>query len=373
MHEEPDRFTRSRAVIEDGIARGLHTGAQLYVSREGRVLIDAGFGTARPDVPMRPDTLTLWMSAGKPLGAVAIALLHERDQIDLDTPVAHYLADFAAGGKQAITVRHLLLHSGGFRAALGLRDDTPWEQKVATVCRARVEPGWVVGETVGYHPKTSWIALGALVEAIDGRPFGRFVREEICEPLGMHDTWSPLPAEAWDRYGDRVGWTFITDGRDPSGVAPTNGREAREAAASPSPGSNTRGPAHDLGRFYEMLLAGGEWGGRRILSEETVRQWTSVQNRGVFDKSFKHRMNWGLGFIVNGAEYGVGTIPYGFGPHASVATFGHGGRESAQGFADPAHGLAVVVVFNGMPGERRHQRRLQEICRAVYEDLGLRG
>ncbi|MDW8263384.1 MAG: serine hydrolase, partial [Phycisphaerales bacterium] len=66
------RFSRTISLIRQGIDRGLHPAAQLYVSRRGEVLIDEGFGQASPSTPMTRDSLTLWMSAGKPLAAVSV-------------------------------------------------------------------------------------------------------------------------------------------------------------------------------------------------------------------------------------------------------------------------------------------------------------
>ena len=63
----------------------------------------------------------------------------------------------------------------------------------------------------------------------------------------------------------------------------------------------------------------------------------------------------------------------GYGPHASPRTFGHGGSQCCSAFADPEHGLAVAIVWNGRPGEQRHDRRLRETLTALYQDLGLAG
>ena len=64
---------RAAKVIESGIERGLHVGAQLYVSRDGKPVADLAFGMARDGVPMTPETIMLWMSAIKPITVVALA------------------------------------------------------------------------------------------------------------------------------------------------------------------------------------------------------------------------------------------------------------------------------------------------------------
>ena len=93
----------------------------------------------------------------------------------------------------------------------------------------------------------------------------------------------------------------------------------------------------------------------------------------MFDHTFKHVIDWGLGFIINSAQYGVETAPYGYGRYASPNTFGHGGRQCCSGFADPAHGLAVAVIFTNALGEKAHQRRMREVLDRLYESLGLAG
>jgi CubicO group peptidase (beta-lactamase class C family) len=131
-----------------------------------------------------------------------------------------------------------------------------------------------------------------------------------------------------------------------------------------------RGPMHDLARFYEMLRLGGSIGGTQVLKPETVAAMVTRQRVGMFDQTFRQTIDWGLGIILNSAHYGPG-IPYQFGPHASPDTFGHGGSQSSTGFCDPRHKLCVGLVFNGMPGEAAHDKRLRATLKALYEDLGM--
>src|SRR2546430_1200029 len=110
------KLTRTVAVIEQGIAQGLHIGAQIFVSLDGQTIGDVALGEARRGVPMRADTLMLWLSSAKPITAVAIAQLWERGKLELDDRVAKRIPEFAAHGKDRITIRHILTHTAGFRA-----------------------------------------------------------------------------------------------------------------------------------------------------------------------------------------------------------------------------------------------------------------
>ncbi len=97
------------------MAAGLHIGAQWYVSLDGRCVADEAVGESRPGVPMTPQTLMFWLSASKPVAAVAIGQLWEREQLDLDDTVARHIPEFAIKGKESITIRHILTHTCGFR------------------------------------------------------------------------------------------------------------------------------------------------------------------------------------------------------------------------------------------------------------------
>ena len=363
------RLPATVAVLARGIEQGLHVGAQAYVTRGGEAVADFALGLARPGVPMRRGTLMPWMSAGKPLAAVAVAQLWERGLLDLDDPVAKHIPEFGAKGKESITVRPLLTHTGGFRAIVGRWEEQPWERVVAAVCDAKVEPGWEPGRKAGYHLATSWYVLGELVRRVDPdhRPYERYVRETVCDPVGMKDTWVGMTPETYRAYGERVGFIYDTQ----AGAKPQAAVEAEALATSCRPGSGVRGPVRELGGFYEMLLGRGRRGGERLLSPQAVEAIVSPHRVGMYDHTFRHVMDWALGFIVNSARYGADTVPYGFGPHAPDRTFGHGGSQCCTGFADAENQLAVAIAWNGRPGEAAHDRRLRETLAAVYEDVGL--
>jgi CubicO group peptidase (beta-lactamase class C family) len=359
------------AAIEHGIANGDHLGAQLTVLIDGKSIADLAIGESRQGVQLRTDDLLPWMSAGKPVTAVAIARLVERGALAFDDRVERFIPHFAAGGKGAITVRHVLMHTGGFRLVSNNWSTEPWERIIERICASKLEPGWVPGEKAGYHVASGWFILGELVRRIDGRTFDRYAREEIFEPLEMRDTWIGMPSEVFNNYGGfegRIAPIYSTE-RPPPQVKGMVNTEA--GCTECRPGANARGPIRELARFYQMLLNGGELDGRRILSESLVHQITTRQRIGMFDETFKHVIDWGLGVIVNSNRYHDDALPYGFGPYASDDSFGHGGNQSSCGLVDPERKLVLTWVCNGMPGEPRHDVRVRAINSAVYEDLDL--
>jgi CubicO group peptidase (beta-lactamase class C family) len=362
---------RASAEIERGMDEGLHVGAQLCVSIGGRIVADLAFGSARPGVPMSTDTVMVWLSATKVLAAIAVAQQWERGELDLDERVADHIPPFAAGGKGAVTIRQLLVHTGGFRTADVVGDrfpDIAWDDAVSEVCAAPLERGWVPGRKAGYHATGAHLVLAEIVRLIDGRPFDIYAREAILEPIGANDYWVGMPPERYAGYGERIGWMHRTDeGR----ALPIPGFDTPLAAAAPWVSRNGRGPAHDLVKVMEVLAGRGERAGVQLLQPQTVDAMAAHQRVGMVDQTFGVRMDWGLGFVVD-TKYALGRTlqPYGYGAHASPRTFGHGGSQSSTAFVDPEFGLAVAMVCNGMCGEVPNTRRQHAILTALYGDLG---
>jgi CubicO group peptidase (beta-lactamase class C family) len=362
------QIPRTAAVVRQGMADGLHIGAQIYASISGRIVADAAWGFAKPGTPMTTQTVMRWLSSAKPATAVAIGQLWERGRLELDDPVARHIPEFAAESKQSVTLRHLLTHTAGLRGAAMNASPEPWEAIIAKICAAPLEKDWTPGAKAGYDPSASWLILGEIVRRLDGRPFEQFVRDEIFLPLEMEDSWLALPTDRYQAYGDRMGVMQNTSVPDsPKGFA----TDSAAACALCRPGSSGRGPIRQLGFFYEAILARGSRNGRRILSPQTVEALISRHRCGMFDHTFKHVLDWGLGFIVDNNIYGETTVPYPFGRYCSPRTVGHGGYQSSVGFADPQHALAVAIVFNGCPGEAPHGIRIRQATAALYEDLAL--
>ncbi|MEM6454993.1 MAG: serine hydrolase domain-containing protein [Acidobacteriota bacterium] len=381
------RLARTRAALEDGIAAGQHPGAQLYVSLPGQPGVVLALGARRTGgedldgnavsaLPMTDDTLMIWLSATKPITAVAIGQLWERGLLALDDPIAKHLPAFGAEGKERITIRHALTHTSGIRMLNLPWTKASWDDVIAQICRTRPEPRWIPGVHAGYHLGSSWFILGALVHRLDGRPFPQYVREAMFEPLGMRDAWIGMPADRHAAYGDRLAVTYNTEPAvEGSGPAQMRNWHRAPHVTACAPGGNGYGPLRELGRFYEMLRAGGTLDGARILQPQTVEAMTVAHRVGLYDKTFRHVLDWGLGFIVNSERYRAqrdddALVPYGYGEHASPRTYGHSGFQSSAAFCDPTRGLVVACAVNGNPGEPTHTARFQRIVEAIYVDLG---
>jgi CubicO group peptidase (beta-lactamase class C family) len=361
--EAPPDLARVTDLLERRRAGGWHDGAQCYVSRHGEILLDVAIGESRPGRAMERDDLMLLYSAGKPLTVVAVLQLWEQGRLGLDDPVAEYV-DGWGNGKERCTIRHVLTHTGGFpNADAKLFDrDIPYDEVVAHIAESPAR--WEPGTDAAYHPSSSWKILGAIVERVDGRPVDRYLAEEVFRPLGVENMRLGIPREEQAALGERVAPVYWRGHAlpvvDPDGglqMVPYKVDEFHNEAhfvAKVEPGGGMRGPARELGRFYESLLGLGP----RVLEPRTVEVMSSVHRYGIKDRLFRQNIPWGLGVQV--------AFTGGTGRRA----FGHGGMASSRALGDPEFGLVMAVVTNGLAGFVDAEQRLFEITDAVYSALG---
>ena len=342
--------------LEKGMADGLHIGAQIYVSRAGKVVVDTAVGDARAGVPMTTGTLMNWFSMTKAVTAVAVAQLWESGRVDIEAPAAEYVPEFGANGKDAITLRHLLTHTAGIPNADGMLQGEPWRESNADSL-ARIyaaAPEYPPGTRAGYHAAAGMTVLGEVVARVSGVPYEQYVRDRIFAPVGATDCWVGMPIEEYERYGDRIGFMHSTaDGE----ARPLPRINSARSAATPMPGAGGRGPMQQLALVYEALVAGGP-----LLAPTTVAAFASRHRTEMVDETFGIVVDWGLGFTIDSAAMGS---------HCSRRTFGHGGHLSSVAFCDPEYAVVVAYVCNGMPARDAHYARLDAVSSAAYVDLGL--
>lgn len=368
----PHDLPLTRSLLAEGIARGESLGAQLYLSSGASqsthpAHLELSLGESQPGVAMADDTLNIWLSSTKPLTAVLWALCWQRDLVGLDTRVAQVIPEFGVQGKEAITFRHILTHTGGFRLLSFGWPEASFHDIVQKISAARQEPRWIPGQKAGYHMASSFFILGEAIVRLLGRDFPTLAREELLLPLGMSDSYIGMPAEQVTAYGTRIGRIFGTEGGN---LLPRNWHRGAHISGC-SPGGNGYGPMRQLGLFYEMLLRDGRTQtGQRLLTPQTVAAMTARHRVGMVDLTFQTPLDMGLGFILNSAHYQAERLPYGYGRLASRNTFGHSGHQSSTAFADPEHDLVVALLVNGQPGEPRHTDRFRALLEAIYQDLG---
>jgi CubicO group peptidase (beta-lactamase class C family) len=172
-------------------------GAAVAVYYRGELAVDLWGGRRTEDEPWQRDTLAMCFSTAKGVASAALHLLADRGEIDYDAPVAAYWPQFAQGGKERVTVRHVLTHSAGLHQMRTLVDRAhrmlDWEYMVAALERA--EPAYEPGSRHGYHALTYGWLVGELIRRVSGWPIARFVDEELARPLGLNGLYVGCPPE----------------------------------------------------------------------------------------------------------------------------------------------------------------------------------
>ena len=131
-------FSPIDTLVNQAIAEHRLPGAVVEVGHNGHVVFRKAYGerSLEPDhEPMTVDTIFDMASLTKPLmTATAVMQLFEQGKFRFNDPVAKYLPEFAANGKEDITIRQLLTHYSGLPPDLSL--DEPWEGKAEAFRRA---------------------------------------------------------------------------------------------------------------------------------------------------------------------------------------------------------------------------------------------
>src|SRR2546423_9384623 len=177
--------SRLRDVAEAGV---LCSGAQIYVSVDGRVQIDEAYGDARPGRPMQPTTVLPLYCATKPIVALAVDQLVAGGICDLDRPLGPGLLPQAPADVQATTVRQVLSHQAG----LPVFERPPWwaliddETRRTTLLSAsqRLRPG-----STAYSAFVAWNLLDEAARTSVGVDLCELAQNHVLGPLGVADLW----------------------------------------------------------------------------------------------------------------------------------------------------------------------------------------
>ncbi len=319
------RLEKIDGLVAGAIASGEMTGCVVCIGRRDGVVMLEAYGDREIEparVPMTPDTVFDLASLTKPVAtATAVMQLVEDGRLRLADPVATHLPEFAARGKEKITVHDLLTHQSGLIADNPLADyDAGPAEALRRICD--LEPLAAPGAKFIYSD-VNFILLGMLVERLADTPLDRVFRERIATPLGMRETGF-LPDAA---LRDRCAPTEERDGALLRGVV----HDPRAAKLGGVAGhAGLFGTATDLARSARMMLGGGSLEGARVLGPQAVDLMT---------RSYR---------VPGGGERGLGwDNRTGFSSNRSdlftAAAFGHGGFTGTALWIDP--GLDLFVIF----------------------------
>lgn len=341
-------------LLEDFRARGAFPGGVLAVGHQGTLVHLHPFGRLTHDAgasQVTEDTLYDLASLTKVVATTTMAMiLVDEGRLDLDRPVQEFLPGFLGPGKEAVKVRHLLSHSSGLDAVAPLYRELRGREAFVERIQA-MDLVYPAGSRSTYSD-LGVILLGEILERVAGRPLEAFVRERIFAPLEMRETLFKPPPELRPRIA-------------PTEFDPWRGRlvhgevhdENAFAMGGVAPHAGLFGTAGDLARFAQMLLNGGVFAGRRIVSRETVEVFTRRAGIPGSDRA--------LGWDTKSAEGSSAGILF------SPRSFGHTGFTGTSMWIDPERQLFVILLTNRVHPTRENQ--LIREARPAVADAVVRG
>ncbi len=353
MHVDP-RFRETADRFFDRFRGPADGGGAAAAYLHGELVLDVWAGWRAKDTRWTHDTVTLCFSTGKGVASTVVHRLADRGLIGYDQPVAAYWPEFAAAGKDRITVRELMSHRAGLhnvRTVAPNRElllDT--ERFDRALAAAWPDPRRLKGP--GYHAVTYGNLVAEVAARVSGKDFTTLLREEVSGPLGVEEFWFHVPDDARTRIA-RV-FPTVKPGPMPWSVtgrvlSVTPGLRAiaeagmaegfDELVRSPRahdvvmPGWNGVFSAEALAKMYAPLANEGMIDGQQYLSADRVRQLSEVQTRQR-DYVLGIRPNWRLGY--HPAWMRVEEMP-----RRSIGHYGFGGTGA---WADPETGLSFAFV-----------------------------
>ena len=361
------------AAFEANFAEHGELGAAVSVIVGGEPVVElwGGHADLDRDRPWQADTLVNAYSVGKGVVSVLLLQLVEDGRVDLDAPVARYWPDFAAAGKDGVTVRHALSHQAGVPAIReALTNADLWDFDRMCDALAVTEPWFGPGQRHVYHTNTFGHLVGGIVRQVTGELPGTVLRD-VAGPIGA-DLWFGVP-DAHHRRCAEVAFdapaTFSADllerndlddeqrmivlgyvnppGYSSGGVV--NTPEWRRAQV---PSTNGHMSARGVARFYDALLDG------RLLGDDLLAEAVTPQASG-YCPVLGQDVTFGLGLQPWTEHRPFGRNPGGF---------GHYGSGGALGFADPTAEVAFGYVMNHVI-PRWQSSRNRALVDAVYACL----
>lgn len=375
---------------------GEGVGGALTVFKEGKCLINQGFGQANSTQSFTPHTLSVNFSIGKGVLASLIAVLVSKGILDYQRPISHDWQAFGVAGKERITLLDVLTHRAGLYHIGSVMDDNSqvadWQAMVDKVAKMPTKiPYGQDKHDYGsaYSALVSGWVLGGLIEQATGKPLQAVLDEHLAEPLGVkgelffglpseHYKNLALPKRAWQGDAPRRKPILKPDSDDAKALfnslpvshlwqqttaAPTtqsinqqyfdqsllnlrNYKDAllfdgktpidyhsRQNISVPIPAANGVSSSHALARLYAMHANNGIWQGQTMIDSATLKAMKTIFVTKP-DAVMPAQMDWRAGF------HRLFTL------QSAPNAYGHMGYNGSVAFCDPDRQLSLAFIHN---------------------------
>lgn len=342
------RYEGVASALSKSLDDGGDIGASVSVLVDGEPVVDiwGGFLDEAKTDPWRRDTITNVWSTTKTMTFLCALMLADSGDLDFHEPVATYWPEFAAAGKEAIEVRHLMGHTAGLAGwteRLETEDLADWEK--CTSLLAAQEPWWEPGSASGYHAVTQGYLIGEVVRRITGVSIGTWFADEVAGPLGadfhiglpisedgrVAPVIPPPPVDVHALGASEFAVRTLTNPVLDAGVSHNAWWRRAEI-----PAANGQGNARSVAAVQSIIAGRGEARGVRLVSEEMCDVIFEEQSNGK-DLVLGIPIRFGMG-------YGLSTDVMPIGPRSCY----WGGYGGSLIVLDQESRLTVSYVMNRM-------------------------
>jgi CubicO group peptidase (beta-lactamase class C family) len=315
-----DEFAGVADALSANLDAGLDVGASAAVAVDGEFVVDiwGGYADEARTTPWDRDTIINVWSSTKTMTFVAALMLADRGELDLHAPVARYWPEFAAGGKEAVEVRHVLSHNAGLSGwteRMAPEDLYDWDLACSRL--AAQEPWWEPGTASGYHAVTQGYLIGEVVRRITGESFGTFFAKEIAGPAGADFHVGTGP-----EHDGRVALVIPPpplplEGADPDGIAVRtltnpllNAEQSWEIPwrRAEIPAAGGHGNARSIAAIQSIVACGGRAHGVELLSASGCERIFEEQSHTT-DLVLGVPLRFGMGYGLTSTEMPLGPNP----------------------------------------------------------------
>ena len=350
-----ENVARIWSATQDFFRAGAHPALTISIRRRGEHILNraighaqGGLGSSNAQLATTHTPFCLF-SSSKAIAALLVHKLVELDQIDLNAPLSFYIPEFAAHGKNKITVEDLLRHKAGV-PSITLEDPHDLynhDLVIEKLCNTKLS--FFKKTRQAYHPISGGHLIAELVKRASGEPIEALHDRYFRHPLGMKyfsyglaPEYEPIaahnhPTGMKPLFGT---YQFISSvlGHDFNEiVSKSNTPEFQEATI---PAGNMYATAEECSRFYQMILNGGRYNDKQVLEQTTIDRASMAPRRATYDLTLKLPVRFTSAFMMGGAPMHL------FGGDAPNA-FGHLGMLNIFNWCDPERQLSASILTSG--------------------------
>lgn len=377
-------------LINGYVNRNWIKGVATIVVKDGQVVQYKGYGyaDAASKKPMQNNSIFRIASQTKAIVSTGVLILYDQGKLSLNDPVSKYIPEFAhetvldkfnaadttyttVAAKRDITIKDLLTHTAGIDyPSIGS------DEMKAIYAKNNIPSGLGVVDAdllttvkklgklpLAFQPGTQWRyglntdVLGCLIEVISGMNLEDFLRKNIFEPLGMNDTWFNIPADKANRltavYTEDSLHNIIPWSKSNFDVDPAYPLISKHYFSG---GAGLSSTTYDYAVFLQMIMNGGSYGGKTILSKRTTQMMLHPQ----LDFLFNGKNNFGLGFEITTDKASADGS-------RNEGSFAWGGFFGTTYWADPKEHLICLIMTQQTPNV--HYQLSQQFEQLVYASL----